>query len=165
MYKAAFAWLLTTRGIPQMYYGSEVLMTGTTSPNDGYVRKDFPGGWPGDKENKFTSTGRTAKENALFNYISTLANFRKNSSAIKAGKLMQYVPQDGVYIYFRYDEKQTIMCALNTNVKIVTIPLTPYTERLNGFKLGKDVVSKNTIVLQDSLSLQPMSNTVLELEK
>ena len=104
-YKMAFAWLLTFRGVPQMYYGSEILMAGTTSPNDGYVRKDFPGGWEGDKVNKFLQDGRTPKEHAVFEYIKAVANFRKGSSAIKTGKLMQYVPEDGVYVYFRYDRK------------------------------------------------------------
>jgi glycosidase len=76
-YKMALAWLLTCRGIPQMYYGNEILMTGVTSPNDGYVRQDFPGGWEGDAANKFTAAGRTEKENDVFNYIKTLANFKQ----------------------------------------------------------------------------------------
>lgn len=162
-YKAAFAWLLTSRGIPQMYYGSEILMAGTTSPNDGYVRKDFPGGWKGDADNKFTEAGRMAKEQALFSYIRTMANFRKSSSAIKTGKLMQFAPYDGVYVYFRYDDRQTIMCAMNTNDKPVTITLDRFAEKLNGFKAGRDVINANSIALKDSLSLNPMSNLVLEL--
>lgn len=164
-YKTAFAWLLTCRGIPEMYYGSEILMEGMTSPNDGYVRKDFPGGWSGDRYNKFTTVGRTGKENAIFNYIKTLANFRKRSSAITKGKLMQYYPIDGVYVYFRYDNAQTVMCAMNTNDKAATIGLSIYAERLNGFHVGSDVVNGKEVTLGDSLHLQPMSNLVLELKK
>ncbi|HMR83967.1 MAG TPA: alpha-amylase family glycosyl hydrolase, partial [Niabella sp.] len=164
-YKTAFAWLLTSRGIPQMYYGSEILMAGTTSPNDGYVRKDFPGGWKGDTDNKFAVAGRTAKEQALFSYIKTMANFRKSSSAIKTGKLMQFAPYDGVYVYFRYDDKQIIMCAMNTNDKPVTIALDRFAEKLNGFKAGRDVINANSVALKDSLSLNPMSNLVLELTR
>ncbi len=160
---SALAWLLTSRGIPQMYYGNEILMTGFTSPNDGHVRLDFPGGWKEDKENKFTASGRTAKENAIFNYIKRLANFRKNSSAIKTGKLMQFYPIDGVYVYFRYDNQQTIMCAMNTNEKPATIDLARFKERLQGFKNGREIVSYNKITLADSLKLTPMSNLVLEL--
>lgn len=163
-YKTAFAWLLTTRGIPQMYYGSEVLMAGTTSPNDGYVRKDFPGGWKTDAENKFTEAGRTAKENALFNYIKTIANFRKKSSAIKTGNLMQYVPYDGVYVYFRYNDKQTVMCIMNTNEKPTTIALHRFSERLNGFKHGIDIVTANTVALTDSITVNAMCNMILELK-
>lgn len=164
-YKTAFAWLLTARGIPQMYYGNEILMAGTTSPNDGYVRKDFPGGWKEDKANKFTAAGRDAKENAVFDYIKVLANFRKGSSAVKTGKLMQYYPADGVYVYFRYNEKQTVMCAMNTNDTLTTIDLGRFSERLSGFQKGRDVVTGQVISLAASLQLNPMSNLVLELQR
>lgn len=164
-YKAAFAWLLTARGIPQMYYGSEILMPGTTSPNDGYVRKDFPGGWKGDQQDKFSSSGRTAKENTIFDYIKTLANFRKASSAIKTGRLMQYVPYDGIYVYFRYDNQQTVMCAMNTSDKAATVALNRFSERIDGFSTGRDVAGNQLIPLKDSLVLRPMSTLVLELKK
>ena len=163
-YKTALAWLLTSRGIPQLYYGNEILMTGVTSPNDGYVRLDFPGGWKGDKQNKFTEKGRTKKENDVFNYLRTLANFRKTSSAIKTGKLMQFSPVDGVYVYFRYDNQQTIMCAMNTNDKPASLQLNRFAEKLQGYASGKDVVTGKTIALKDSIKLRPMSNWVLELK-
>ncbi|MGN7786058.1 alpha-amylase family glycosyl hydrolase [Niabella sp. 22666] len=163
-YKTAFAWLLTSRGIPQMYYGNEILMAGTTSPNDGYVRLDFPGGWKGDQHNKFTAAGRTAKENQVFDYIRKLAHFRKSSSAIKTGKLMQFVPYDGVYVYFRYDAQQSVMCIMNTNDKAFTLGLGRFAEKLNGFATGRDVVTDVKIPLKDSIALRPMSNLVLELK-
>ncbi len=162
-YKTALAWLLTSRGIPQLYYGNEILMTGLTSPNDGYVRLDFPGGWKGDKQNKFTASGRTKKENDIFNYMKALANYRKTSSAITTGKLMQFFPVDGVYVYFRYDNKQTIMCAMNTNNNAATISLSRFAERTQGFTKARDVVTGKSISLGDSLSLAPMTNWVLEL--
>lgn len=162
-YKTAIAWLLTARGIPQMYYGNEILMTGITSPNDGAVRKDFPGGWRGDKENKFTAAGRNQKENAVFNYYKTLANFRKHSSAIKTGKLTQYAPYNGAYVYFRYDSAQTIMCAMNTNNKPLTILLSRFAERIKDYKEGYDVVNKIKIPLKDSITLDAMSNRIMEL--
>ncbi|MBO9595232.1 MAG: glycoside hydrolase family 13 protein [Niabella sp.] len=163
-YKLAFAWLLTGRGIPQMYYGSEILMKGTTWPNDGYVRLDFPGGWKEDAQDKFTASGRTEKENAVFNYIRTLAHYRKRSSALTSGKLLQFAPYDGIYIYFRYDARQTIMCAMNTNHKPVTIATDRFREVLQKFTAGIDVVSGNRVALKDSLVLNPMSNQVLELK-
>ncbi|SDC45118.1 glycoside hydrolase family 13 protein [Niabella drilacis] len=163
-YKLAFAWLLTGRGIPQMYYGSEVLMKGTTWPNDGYVRLDFPGGWKGDAQDKFTAAGRTEKENAVFDYIRALANYRKRSSAITSGKLLQFAPYDGVYVYFRYDDRQTIMCAMNTNNKLATIATSRFGEVLQRFRQGTDVVRGSRVALGDSLALQPMSNLVLELQ-
>jgi neopullulanase len=164
-YKMAFAWLLTFRGIPQMYYGNEILMAGYTSPNDGYVRKDFPGGWPGDAANKFTAAGRTEKENALFNYIKTLANFRKSSSAIKTGKLMQYVPEDGVYVYFRYDKQQTIMCIMNQGPDAKEIDLNRFDERTKGFSSGKNVVTGSVMSITGKTKVPGMSMQVLELRQ
>jgi glycosidase len=163
-YKMAFAWLLTCRGIPQMYYGNEILMTGVTSPNDGYVRWDFPGGWEGDAANKFTAAGRTEKENSIFNYIKTLANFRLQSSAIKTGKFMQYLPIDGVYVYFRYDGKQTVMCIMNTNAEPKTIDLARFEERMKGYTAALDVAAGQVFKLEKTITLLPVSNLVLELK-
>ena len=102
--KMALAWLLTERGIPQLYYGTEVLMKNFSAP-DGLLRSDFPGGWPADKQNKFTAAGRTAAEQDVFAYVRTLANYRKTHPVLHTGKLMHFVPEDGVYTYFRYDEQ------------------------------------------------------------
>lgn len=164
-YKMAFAWLLTARGIPQMYYGNEILMAGTTSPNDGYVRQDFPGGWEGDAANKFTAGGRTAKENSIFNYIKTFASFRKSSSAIKTGKFMQFLPVDGVYVYFRYDAAQTIMCVMNTTAETKTIDLSRFEERMKGFSKATDITTGATFTPGDKLTVGPVYNLVMELKK
>jgi glycosidase len=161
----AFAWLMTFRGIPQMYYGNEILMTGTTSPNDGYVRQDFPGGWAGDPSNKFIEAGRTDKENSIFNYIKRFAGFRKNSTAIKTGKLTQYVPEDGVYVYFRHDAGQTVMCVMNTNNTASTIKMDRFTERTAGFKKAYDVATGVTFNLEQTLTVGPDYLLVMELRK
>ena len=125
-FKMGINWLLTLRGIPQLYYGTEILMKNTRNPTDAEVRKDFPGGWTGDGSNKFTKAGRTEQEQAAWEYISGLANYRKDSSAITKGKLMQYVPQDGFYVYFRYDNKQTVMVVSNTGDQISKAGLESY---------------------------------------
>ncbi|HMP87462.1 MAG TPA: alpha-amylase family glycosyl hydrolase, partial [Lacibacter sp.] len=164
-YKMAFAWLLTCRGIPQMYYGNEILMTGFTSPNDGYVRQDFPGGWEGDPQNKFTPGGRTEKENAIFNYIRRLAQFRQGSSAIKTGRFMQFLPVDGVYVYFRYDAGQTVMCLMNTNDQLSTVNLARFEERMKGFTKAFDVEAGAEFALEAQIRLVPHSTLVLELRK
>src|SRR5690606_11926078 len=98
-YKAAYGVLFTIRGVPQTYYGFEILMKNFSSP-DGLVRSDFPGGWAADKVNKFLASGRTKEENEVFNYLKALANYRKNTPALHNGKLMQYVPVNGIYVYF-----------------------------------------------------------------
>ena len=164
-YKMALAWLLTFRGVPQLYYGDEILMTGITSPSDGYVRLDFPGGWAGDPSNKFTEAGRTTKENSIFNYIKRFAGFRKNSTAIKTGKLTQYVPEDGVYVYFRYDAGQTIMCVMNTNSTSSTIKMDRFAVRSGGFSKAYDVATGVTFNLEQTLTVGPNYLLVMELRK
>jgi neopullulanase len=148
-YLSSITWLLTCRGIPQWYYTSEFATTGTTSPNDGYVRLDFPGGWQGDAVNKFSIAGRTQKDQTIYQHLATLANFRKTSSALTTGKFMQYIPEDGVYVYFRYDNKQTIMVVMNTTKEEKKISLARFVERTNGFTKYKDILTKTEGELKD----------------
>jgi glycosidase len=148
-YLSAITWLLTCRGIPQWYYSSELATTGTTSPNDGHVRLDFPGGWPGDAVNKFMPAGRTQKDEAIYQQVARLANFRKNSSALTTGKFMQFVPEDGIYVYFRYDEKQTIMVVMNTTKEIKKVKVSRFAERMAGFTKFRDIVSKSEGTISD----------------
>lgn len=164
-YKAALAWLLTCRGIPELYYGDEIGMQGFTTPNDGHVRMDFPGGWASDSVNKFTAAGRTVREDSIWDYIAKLANFRKSSSAITSGKMMQYEPKEGgLYVYFRYDSKQTIMTILNTSKKKEKVVIKYYYERTNGFTKMKNIITGEVAPLED-FSLMPMESGVWELEK
>jgi neopullulanase len=162
--KIGIAWLLTERGIPELYYGTEVLMKGVKNP-DGWVRLDFPGGWAGDPQNKFLASGRTPQENDVFNYTKALANFRKNSSAIKTGKLTQYVPVKGVYVYFRYDAVQTVMCVMNTGDQAATLDLARFAERMQGFTRARDVAAGNQITLGATLDAPGKKLLVLELGK
>lgn len=163
-YQSSLSWLLTCRGIPQMYYGDELATTGTTSPNDGYVRLDFPGGWAGDKEDKFTIQGRSQKDQAIFQHLATLANYRKASSALTTGKMMQYSPEDGVYVYFRYDAQQTIMIVMNTAKTEKKISPSKYTERTAGFSKYMNVISKEKGTLGD-FTLGSYKTVVYELIK
>jgi neopullulanase len=160
--KAGLNWLLTLRGIPQLYYGTEVLMKNKKVNTDATVREDFPGGWKEDVANRFTAAGRNEKENEVFNYTSALANFRKKSSAITSGKTMQYIPKDGVYIYFRYDSKQTVMVIANTGDKPIKPDWNYYAERTGDFKMIKDVVSGNSIPLE-GFEIKPKESFVFEL--
>ncbi len=160
--KMAYAWLYTCRGIPQLYYGSELLMKGISNP-DGWVRLDFPGGWAGDKKNAFTETGLTNDESDFLHYVQKLGAYRTNSSALKTGKMMQYIPEDGLYVYFRYDNNQTVMCVMNTDTKSRNVKMSKYTERTNTFTSGKDIISGNTI--GSEFSIPAMSMQVIELTK
>ncbi|MFL9484939.1 glycoside hydrolase family 13 protein [Chitinophagaceae bacterium LWZ2-11] len=160
--KAGIAWLLTERGIPQMYYGTEVIMKGVSNP-DGWVRLDFPGGWEGDQKNAFTKQGLTDQEINVQDWTKALGKFRKNSSAIKTGKMMQYLPDDGLYVYFRYDNNQTVMCVMNTNEKEKVIDFSKYAERTNGFSKATDVTNKTDYTTGFSIPGKRM--WVLELSK
>ena len=162
--RMGYNWLLTLRGIPQLYYGTEVLMKNLKTTTDAMVREDFPGGWKEDRNNRFTAAGRSQAENESFNYISTLARFRKNSSAITTGKMMQFIPTDGTYIYFRYDSKQPVMVVANTGDKAMKPDWSIYEERTHGFTKARDVVSGQTKNLSD-LEIQPGESFVFELIK
>jgi len=163
-YKAGMAILLTMRGIPQMYYGDEILMAGYSNP-DGLVRSDFAGGWAEDKVNKFTAAGRTQKENEAFNYVRALANYRKGSTALQTGKLMQYIPQNGIYVYFRYDAKRTVMIIYNSNDKDATLDTGRFTERMAGFAQAKNVITGEQLPAINNISVSGKSTLVLELSK
>ncbi|MGZ8554742.1 MAG: cyclomaltodextrinase C-terminal domain-containing protein, partial [Chitinophagaceae bacterium] len=141
-----------------------ILMKNFKNPTDAEVRKDFPGGWKEDVVNKFEKEGRTSQEQEAFAYLSALANFRKTSSAITKGKLMQYVPRDGLYAYFRYDNKQTIIAITNTGDKTIRPDWNYYSERTNGFKQIKDVVSGKSMPL-DGFEIKPKESFVFELLK
>jgi glycosidase len=162
--KIGIAWLLTCRGIPQLYYGTEILMKGVSNP-DGWVRLDFQGGWQGDKQNKFTKEGRTDKENEMHDWTQKLANYRKNSSAIKTGKMMQYVPDDGLYVYFRYDNNQTVMCVMNTAAAEKPVNFARYTERTTGFKKARSIVNDQEFSVNSSFPIPAKTMWVLELQK
>lgn len=162
--KIGLAWLLTFRGVPQLYYGTEVLMKNFADP-DGKVRLDFPGGWKGDSANKFIAAGRTPSEDSLFNYTRALAQFRKTSSAIKTGKMMQYVPEDGVYVYFRYDATQTVMCIMNTSGKEMELSTDRFKERLQGFTKARDVVTGQVIPPGSTIKIPATTEWVWEMLK
>ncbi|BAV08106.1 neopullulanase [Filimonas lacunae] len=161
--KAGIGWLLTERGIPQMYYGTEILMKGYSNP-DLLVRADFPGGWEGDAVNAFTGKGLTADETAIQQYTKLIANFRKSSSAIKTGKLMQYMPNKGTYVYFRYDSRQTVMCVLNTADTAVQVNCADYAERTSGFTKAHNVESGIILPVTKALEIPAMSLQILELQ-
>ena len=161
-YKAAINWLLTLRGIPQLYYGTEILMKNFKDPTDAEVRRDFPGGWKEDTVNKFTKQGRTGQEQEAYNYVSALANFRKTSSAITSGKLMQYTPKDGLYIYFRYDSKQTVMIITNSGTDSIKPDWNYFSERTKGFSKVKNVITGELKNLE-GFEIKPWESFVFEL--
>lgn len=162
-YKMSLASLLTTRGIPQLYYGAEILMKNFCNP-DGLVREDFKGGWQGDKENKFTAEGRTAQENEVFGYLRKLANYRKHHTVLQTGRLMQYVPENGVYVYFRYNEEKTVMVIMNGSDKAQSIAAARFRERTAGFTKGLDIITDKEQSITDTIAVPALTTLVLELK-
>jgi glycosidase len=162
--KIGIEWLLTERGIPQLYYGTEICMKGIDNP-DGNVRLDFPGGWSGDKKNAFTGDGLASYETDVQQLVRTLGNFRLHSSALKTGKMMQYAPRSGLYVYFRYDEKQTILCAMNPGNKTHKIDFSHYSERTAGFTRGVDIPTGQTYSLDQPIEIPARTMWVMELRK
>lgn len=165
-YKAGLALLLTMRGIPQVYYGTEILMKNYSNP-DGLVRSDFHGGWKGDSSNKFTAAGRTAPENEAFQYFSKLANFRKTSVALQSGKMMQYVPQDGIYVYFRYTDSsnpsKTVMVVVNTTDKEKQLDSSRFHERMGNAATATNVITREILNNIKTIAIPAKGSLVLEL--
>ena len=154
-FKTGIAWLLTLRGTPQLYYGTEVLMKNFSNP-DGKVREDFPGGFAGDKTNYFTS--RPGQAGEAFEYVSKLANYRKTHPVLSSGKLMQFIPQDGVYTYFRYnDDGECVMIIANNTKEEKQVDGRRFAERTSGFSSGVEVVSG--AVLSDLNTLRVPAHT------
>ena len=163
-FKIGVSWLLTLRGIPQAYYGTEVLMNKNKGRTDGDVREDFVGGWAGDKTNKFTSAGRSAAENEAFNFFKKLATYRKTSAALTTGKLLQFAPKNNIYVYFRYAGNQRVMVVSNLNETEMDVKTDFYAEILRGATSGKNVLTDEKISDLARLKLPPMTTWVIEIE-
>lgn len=161
--KQALALLLTINRIPQLYYGTEVLMNGTKEASDGNVRCDFPGGFAGDKHNAFTAEGRTKAENAMFNWLSKLLKWRRNNMVITKGKQIQFIPYKGVYVIARQWNDQTILTILNGTSQAVTLPLDRYAEVIGNHQEAKDVISGRKVKLGSELQLKARDTKVIEL--
>jgi glycosidase len=164
LFKMAMVYTATMRGIPQFYYGSEVLMTSPRERDDGAVRADMPGGWKGDIKNAFTGKGLNAKEKDAQQMIKRLLTWRKNSQVISQGKLQHYAPVDGVYVYIRYLDSQAVMVLLNKNKQEQVINLQRLESFLHDKKKAVDVLQNRKITLGQTLLLAPKSATILDLQ-
>jgi len=162
-FKQGIGLLLTLRGIPQLYYGTEILMKNFKNPSDGMVRLDFPGGFPGDAVNKFTSIGRTAAENEAFNYVQQLASYRKKSLPLQIGKTKQFLPVNGVYVFTRTHQKQTVLCVLNRSGEAKEIPFRDYEESFSGFSKAMDALTGEMFI--QALRVGPGQFRIFELRK
>lgn len=159
-YKQAMVFLLTTRGIPQIYYGTEILMTGDKGKGDGDLRKDFPGGWQGDTRNCFVENGRTALENEAFEFTRQLLNWRKGNQVIGKGSLKHYSIQNGVYVYQREFNGKSVVVIMNGTDDSKELDLTPYQEILPRENV-LDVLTGKNVNLSGKLRLNGRENLIL----
>ena len=163
-FKMAMAVLLTTRGIPMIYYGTEYLMTGEEPKGHGFIRADYPGGkWESAVGSRQSAVNGVQLE--AFEYLKALLNWRKNSEVIKHGKLKQFVPQDGIYVYARYTDREAVIVIINKNKEAKTLDLKRFNEVLKDYREGTDVISKEKFILENNINLKPETALILELTK
>jgi glycosidase len=165
-WRIGMTFLLTCRGIPCIYTGTEYLSSSYASLGAIEVREDYPGGFPGDIQNNFDAGNLNGHERDAHNFIRTLAGYRKNSTALGQGKLMQYAPLEGEYVFFRYDSLQTILVALNPTNKAITLNLNRYYEQVSrkGYTGGQEIISGQLVSFEKGfMVLPPKSSTVIEL--
>ena len=160
--KQALALLLTINRTPQLYYGTEVLMNGTKEVTDGNVRKDFPGGFPGDKKNCFTAEGRTNAENAMFDWCSRLLHWRQGNEVVIKGKQTQFIPYNGIYVIARQYKGRTVMTILNGTRQAAELDVKRYAEVIGSATTAKDVTNNRNVRLDKNISLRPRQTMILD---
>lgn len=160
--KQALALLLTVKRIPQIYYGTEILMNGTKQVTDGNVRKDFPGGFPGDKRNAFTAEGRTQAENAMFNWLSRLLHWRQGNEVVTKGTMTQFIPMKGVYAINRSYNGKNVLVVINGKKSDNTFTAARYAEVVPQGTVARDVTSGRKYDISHDFKLRPRQTLVLE---
>ena len=164
-YQMAITLIATVRGIPQIYYGSEIGMKGNKDKfGDADIRQDFPGGWNGDTNNAFTASGRTEEQKKYHDFTAKLFNWRKSKEVIHSGKMMHYIPDNNVYTYFRFNDKQSVMVVLNNDTDKHKLKIDQFKESIKNYNLGKDVLSEKSFDLKNDIEIEGKSVLILELK-
>jgi neopullulanase len=163
-WKMGMTFILTTRGIPQIYYGTEVLMTNPKSDRHDEIRTEMPGGWTDHTASAFSGKGLTSRQLEAQKYLTQLLQWRKTASAVHKGKLKHFAARDGLYVYFRYDGSQKVMVVLNKNKTQQTLDLTKFKEIIEGATKAKDIFKNQEITLDKALMVDAVSATILELK-
>jgi glycosidase len=161
-YKMGLAMLLTARGFPQIYYGTEIMLDGIAGDYQGH-RFDFPGGWAEDKRNAFTSKGRTDAENEVFDYLKTLLVYRKNNAVLQTGLMKQFIPENGIYVNFRYNDTKTLMIIANNNEQEKVLDLKRFNEMFTGKTEGKEITNSKVFSIKSTLSVPAKTVLILEI--
>ena len=161
--KIGYTLLATVRGIPQLFYGDEMMFaTGKNYKSDGELRMDFPGGWEGDPVNLFTSEGRTGVEAELHDYVKTLFQWRKGKEVIHNGKTLHFMSRDNTYAYFRYNDTDKVFVYVNNSPEEKTIPWSHYAEITSGLGAGTNVLTGEKVTITDATIVPPCTAIVVE---
>lgn len=165
LFKMGLAYIATMRGIPQFYYGTEILMNSRENPGDhGLIRSDFPGGWKGDTVNAVNGQGLSPEQKEAQFFMQKLLNWRKSSAAVHSGKLMQFAPEDGIYVFFRYTGKDKVMVVMNKNAQGKSLDLERFAEMLDTHSSASDVMTGESFSLEKKLSIPAKTAMILEIE-
>jgi len=164
LFRMAMAYILTMRGVPHLYYGTEILMANPGTEQHGIIRSDFPGGWTGDRRNAVSGAGLTDREREAQAFLRTLLRWRKDRKVVHHGELTQFRPEDGTYVYFRHDDDDSVMVILNKNSEVTELALDRFAERLQGYREGRDVITGRVHELAGSLELPARTVLVLDLD-
>jgi glycosidase len=163
LYRMAVVYYLTMRGIPQIYYGTEILMSHPGTDSHGAIRAEFPGGWSDHKKSAFTGEGLGVQERGAQAFVRKLLSWRKDKTVLHSGRLMQFTPIKNVYAYFRYDENDTVMVIFNRGDNVATIETARFAERIGSSKQAVDVITGEPFDISESLTLEPRSVLLLEV--
>lgn len=164
LFKMAMVYILTVRGIPQVYYGTEILMTNPGTESHGIIRSDFPGGWKGDEVNAFEDNNMSKEQVSVKEFLKRILNWRKTATVIHKGKLMHYAPDRNVYVYFRYDKNDQVMVVINKNPGMFELELEKFEERLPNAQIkGTDILTNTIVSVTGKILLSPQSVLLIDL--
>jgi glycosidase len=163
LFRMAMAYVLTMRGVPQIYYGTEILMNNAESGSHGVIRSDFPGGWQGDERNAMSGAGLTAREKEAQEFTRRLLEWRRDKEVVHSGETMHFRPENGTYVFFRYNDDDAVMVVLNKNPETVSLDLARFSERLRGYSSFNGVLGGEHRLIGDKLDLPARSVQVLDL--
>lgn len=165
LFKMAISFILTTRGTPQIYYGTEILMAHPESDSHGDIRADFPGGWAGDAANAFKNEGLSNQQKEAIAFIKKLLTWRQNAKVVHNGTLMHYIPEDGVYVYFRSLENDHVMVIMNKNEINKQVNLDRFQQNLGNAEKGMNVIDRTTVALKESIEVPAKTALIIEFSE